>query len=242
MTIIEHLEELRYRLVVAVLAIALAAVGGWFLYGPVFNILKHGYCDFVTAHPQVSPIRGKCVLSYFKVTEPFLLKIKLVSFLGLVLALPIVLYQLWQFITPGLLPRERRFAFSFVVSALALFTLGGWFAILTLPKALAFLLGFAGTTGLVAVLSVSKYIGFVILLVLAFGASFEFPLVLIALTMVGVLSSQKLRQWRRPAIVFIAVFAAVITPSQDWFTMSAMMIPLLVFYELSILISRLLKK
>jgi sec-independent protein translocase protein TatC len=91
-------------------------------------------------------------------------------------------------------------------------------------------------------MSVGKYIGFVVLVVAAFGLSFEFPLLLISLMTVGVLTSQRLRAWRRYAIVGIAIFAAVITPSQDWFTMTAMMVPLLVFYELTILIARLMKK
>jgi sec-independent protein translocase protein TatC len=171
-----------------------------------------------------------------------MMKIKLVAFLGLVLALPVVLYQLWRFITPGLLPRERRYAVPFVLVSLALFALGGWFAILTLPKGLEFLLGFAGTERVEAVLSIAKYIGFVMVLILVFGAAFEFPVVLVSLTLVGVLSSQQLRQWRRYALLIIAVGAAVITPSQDFFTMLAMMVPLLVFYELSILISRIFKR
>jgi sec-independent protein translocase protein TatC len=123
-----------------------------------------------------------------------------------------------------------------------LFVLGGLFAIYTLPKALGFLLGFAGTTRLFAVLSIGKYLGFVTLVILAFGASFEFPLVLISLVMVNLVSSRQLRSWRRYALVGIAVFAAVITPSQDWFTMTAMMLPLLLFYELAIIVARLLKK
>jgi len=113
---------------------------------------------------------------------------------------------------------------------------------LTLPKGLGFLLGFAGTSRLFSVLSISKFLSFVMLLIAAFGLSFEFPLVLVSLTAVGVLNSQRLRKWRRTAILLIALFAAVITPSQDWFTMTAMMVPLLIFYEISILIARLMKK
>src|SRR3989442_1178314 len=154
----------------------------------------------------------------------------------------VVLYQLWMFIMPGLTEGERKYALPFVLASLVLFALGGWFAIITLPKGLNFLLGFAGTTRVLLLLTFPKYLGFVILLILAFGASFEFPLVLVSLTLVGVLSSRKLRQWRRYAVLGIAVFAAVITPSQDWFTMTAMMVPLLVFYELSILVARLLHK
>jgi len=123
-----------------------------------------------------------------------------------------------------------------------LFALGGFFAFLTLPKGLAFLLGFAGTNHIEFVLSTGKYVGFVMLLIIAFGAAFEFPLILISLTFVGVLSSRQLRDWRRYALVLIAIVAAVITPSQDWFTMTALMVPLIIFYELSIIVARLLKK
>ena len=242
MTVIEHLDELRRRLVISLLAIGVGGVIGWFLYPSVFNVLTNSFCDFMRAHPELSANEDPCALAYFSVTEPFLIKIKLVAFLALAIALPVVLYQFWRFVTPGLLPRERRLAGPFVLASLALFALGGWFALLTLPKGLEFLLGFAGTTRLVAVLSIGKYVGFVLLMILAFGAAFEFPVILISLTLVGVLSSQQLRRWRRYALVGIAVAAAVITPSQDVFTMTAMMLPLIVFYELSILISRILKR
>jgi sec-independent protein translocase protein TatC len=243
MTVVGHLEELRRRLIVSVLAVAAGAVGAWFLYRPVFNLLSNPFCSFMRTHPKLAfNPRQPCELAYNGVVEPFLIKIKLVAFLGVILALPVVLYELWMFVTPGLTARERRYALPFVLASLALFTLGAWFALLTLPKGLNFLLGFAGTTRIVAVLTIGKYMAFVILLIVAFGVSFEFPLVLIFLTLVGVLSSRKLRFGRRYAILGIAVFAAVITPSQDWFTMTALMVPLILFYELSILISRALKK
>jgi sec-independent protein translocase protein TatC len=243
MSVVEHLTELRKRLVLSVAAVFLGMIGGWFLYRPVFNVMSNPFCTFMSKHPNLAADpRDPCRLVYLSVTEPFIVKIKVVAFLGLVLALPVVLFQLWRFITPGLTERERRFAFPFVASSLALFALGGWFALLTLPKGLAFLLGFAGTERVQAVLSIGKYLSFVMLLIIAFGAAFEFPLILISLTIVGVLSSRQLRDWRRYALVIIAIVAAVITPSQDWFTMTALMVPLIIFYEISILISRLLKK
>jgi sec-independent protein translocase protein TatC len=243
MTMVEHLDELRTRLIVSLGSIAVGMIGGWFLFRPVFNIMRGPFCDFMTTHPQLA-LRPEdpCKLVYTSVTEPFVIKLKMVAFLGIALALPILLYQLWRFITPGLTDRERKYAIPFVLSSLVLFTLGGFFAMLTLPKGLSFLLGFAGTSNVAAVLTIGKYLGFVMLVILAFGAAFEFPLVLISLTLVGVLSSRQLRQWRRYALVLIAVLAAVITPSADWFTMSALMLPLLIFYELSILIARILKK
>jgi sec-independent protein translocase protein TatC len=243
MTLVEHLDELRTRLIISVLAIVVGIAIAWPLYRPVFNILTNPYCDFIKHHRALAPNpQNPCALVYLSVVEPFLVKIKTVGALGLCVALPVVLYQLWRFVTPGLTRGERRYAIPFVLASLLLFALGGYFALLTLPKGLAFLLGFAGTSRVYTILSVGKYVGFVTLLILAFGASFEFPLLLISLTMVGILSSRKLREWRRYAIVIIAVVAAVITPSQDWFTMTALMVPLLIFYELSILVARLLKK
>ena len=243
MSMIEHLDELRTRLISSIAAIGLGMVGGWFLFRPVFNIMQHPFCDFMTSHPNLAPNpKDPCRLVYLSVTEPFIIKIKMVAFLGIAIALPVLLYQFWRFITPGLTTRERKYAIPFVVSSLALFTLGGFFAMFTLPKGLSFLLGFAGTKNVLAVLSIGKYLGFVMLVILAFGAAFEFPLILISLMLVGVLSTRQLRKWRRYALVAIAVIAAVITPSQDWFTMSALMIPLLIFYELSIIVGRILKK
>ncbi|HXF57750.1 MAG TPA: twin-arginine translocase subunit TatC [Actinomycetota bacterium] len=243
MTVVEHLEELRNRLIVSVAAVGLGMVGAWFLYQPVFNLLSDPYCDFMRAHPQLAfDPQDPCKLVFTSVVEPFLIKVKAVAFLGLVLALPVVLYQFWRFVTPGLTQRERRYAVPFVVASLVLFALGGWFALVTLPRGLSFLLGFAGTTRVASVVTIGKYLGFVMLLILAFGVAFEFPVVLVSLQLVGVLSTATLRRWRRYAWLLVAVLAAVITPSQDWFTMVALMLPLVVFYELSILIGRAFKR
>jgi sec-independent protein translocase protein TatC len=243
MTLVEHLGELRTRLLISLAAIAIGALIGWFLYGPIFKFLTDQYCTFMTSHKELAlNPADPCKLAYTSVLEPFTTKIKIVTFTGLILALPVVLFQVWGFVVPGLSDRERKFAVPFVLSSMVLFGLGAWFGLVTLPRALNFLLGFAGTTRVVFVMSVAKYVSFVVLVVGAFGLSFEFPLFLISLMAVGVLSSLTLRQHRRIAIVGIAVFAAVITPSQDWFTMTAMMVPLLVFYELAILVGRFLLK
>jgi sec-independent protein translocase protein TatC len=243
MTVVEHLEELRKRLFISILAIAVGMAIAWPLYGPVFKFLTNAYCSFMKTHVAlaVNP-KDPCKLVFGSIVGPFLTKIKVVGGLGLLISLPVLLWEAWRFVTPGLTERERRFAIPFVAASVLLFALGAWFALVTLPKALQFLLGFAGQSRVAVFLLVDKYVGFVVLLTLAFGLSFEFPLVLISLTLVGVLSSSRLRAWRRWAVLFIAIFAAVITPSQDWFTMTAMMVPLLVFYELSILIARLLKR
>ena len=243
MTLVEHLGELRTRLVISIAAIAVGAGVGWFLYGTLFHFLTDQFCGFMTTHKTLAiDPHHPCRLAYQSVLEPFTTKIKIVTVTGLLLALPVLLFELWAFITPGLSDRERKFAIPFVLSSLVLFGLGAWFGLVTLPRALNFLLGFAGTSGVVFVMSVGKYVGFVVLVIGAFGVSFEFPLLLVSLMAVGAISSAQLRRWRRYSVVGIAVFAAVITPSQDWFTMSAMMVPLLLFYELAILVGRFLLK
>src|SRR5437867_7692045 len=196
MSVIEHLEELRSRLVIAISAVAVGAIGGWFLYGPVFRLLTHPYCGIVQDLPKGSRPPTGCSLIVNGVLEPFLIKFKVAVFTGLALALPIVLYQIWRFITPGLTRGERKMAVPFVASSLVLFGLGGWFAYLTLNKGLRFLLSFTGGN-LVPLLTVSKYVSFVLFMLLAFGLSFEFPLVLIFLAWLRIVSSRQLREFRR---------------------------------------------
>jgi sec-independent protein translocase protein TatC len=132
-------------------------------------------------------------------------------------------------------------AVPFVLSAVLLFALGAGFAYWTLPKALTFLLGFAGNE-FAPFLEGDRFLSFVMLVALSFGLAFEFPVALVFLLMVGVISTDQLRRWRRGAILFIAVFAAVITPSSDPFTMLAMTIPMVLFYEAAIIVGRLLKR
>jgi sec-independent protein translocase protein TatC len=241
MTVVEHLEELRARLLVSIIAVAVGAVGGWLLFDSVMDLLRGPFCNAVNALPKAQQPPTGCALIFSGPVEPFLIKLKVVAFLGLGLALPVVLWEFWAYITPGLTKKERRLAVPFVACSLVLFALGGWLAFLTLPKGLQFLLGFAGGD-FVALLSASRYIGFAMLLTLAFGLSFEFPLVLIFLAKVGIVSSRQLRGFRRYAILVIAVFAAVITPSQDPYTMFAMMLPMVIFYEAAILVIRLMKR
>lgn len=241
MTVVEHLEELRHRIVVCVIAVLVGGVFGWFLYQPFMNLVNKPFCQYVSGLPPEARPPAGCRLVFSGPLDAMLIKLKVVLFLGLFLALPVLLYQLWAFIVPGLTARERKLSVPFVVSSMLLFLLGAVFALFTLPKGLGFLLGFAGTD-VTPLISFPSYVGFVVLVTLAFGLSFEFPILLVFLTMVGVLSSAKLRAWRRWAILGIAVFAAVITPSSDPYSMLAMMIPMVFFYEASIIIARLMKK
>jgi sec-independent protein translocase protein TatC len=240
MTLVEHLEELRRRLIISFVAIALGAAVGWILYPAVIDLLRDPFCATLAHLPKANRPPTGCQFVFSGAVDPVFVKLKVVVFIGLLVALPVVLYQLWAFIVPGLTKHERRMAVPFIASSMVLFLLGVLIAYLTLPKALAFLLGFAGE-GFTPLLTASSFLNFVVLVALAFGASFEFPIVLIFLSLVGVLSSRKLRDWRRYSIFGISVFAAVITPSADPYSMLAMMIPMVLFYEAAIIVTRLLK-
>jgi sec-independent protein translocase protein TatC len=239
MTLVEHLQELRYRLIVSLAAVALGAVVGWFLFDRVVDLLLEPYCRYWETVPRELRATRDCALFFFGVLESAVAKLKLVGFLGLFLALPVVLYQLWRFIVPGLTDRERRLAIPFVVCSVALFALGAAFAYWSLPRALRFLLGFAGQQ-FTPLLTADKFLSFVMVVALSFGLAFEFPIVLIFITAAGVVSTRQLRTWRRGAILLIAVFAAVITPSSDPYTMLAMTVPMVVFYEAAIIVGRLM--
>jgi sec-independent protein translocase protein TatC len=241
MTVIEHLEELRGRLMYSLIAIGVGAVIGWFLFEPVLELLRGPFCVALKSVPVSARPPTGCQLVFTGPIEPFLIKLKIVGFTGLIIALPVVLWQFWRFINPGLTRRERRMGIPFVICSVLLFLFGAAIAYFTLPKGLGFLLGFAGA-GFVPLLSASRYISFFILVMVAFGISFEFPIALIFLSLVGVLSSKKLLEHWRFAILFIAIFAAVITPSQDPYTMLGMMLPMIIFYYLAILVIKLLKR
>ena len=241
MTVMEHLEELRRRIVICMIAITAGAVLGWFLYPWFIHLVQRPYCDYVNGLPAASRPPAGCNFVATSLLAPMLVKIKIVVYLGLAIALPVLLYQLWAFIVPGLDDREKKMVVPFMASSVVLFALGALVAYATLPKGINFLLGFAGSS-VVPLLSFDHYVGFFVLVLLAFGVSFLFPVMLVFLQLVGVLKSTQLRQVRRFAILGIAIFAAVITPSSDPYTMLAMMIPMVMFYEAAIIIGRLLKR
>ena len=237
MTLVQLLEELRRRLIICAIAVAVGSIGGFILYRPVLNFLQEPYREAVASLPET--ITDKLIVT--TPTEPFLAFLKIGLFVGLGLALPVILYQLWRFITPGLTSRERKLGIPFVLASLVLFAGGTVFAFAVVPRGLAFLFSFGGDN-LVPLLTIDRYLSFLFFLVLAFGLSFELPLVLLFLTGVGVLSSVQLRRWRRYALMGTVVFAAVATPTQDPYTMLLMAVPIYLLYEGAILIARAFKR
>jgi len=242
MSLIDHLKELRHRLLISLWALLGGSVAGFLLYEPAMRVIQSPYCSFLRDNPDKNPFPQQgCTLIFSGAIDGFLITVKVIVFLALVVALPVILYQLWAFIVPGLTARERKWAIPFVVLSVVLFLLGGLAAYLTLPRALDFLLGVGGDF-VSPLLTVDKYVGFVIFTILAFGLGFEFPILLISLSAAGVISHESMRKYRRQVILGLAIFAAVITPSPDPISMLALLIPLYVFYEGAIIVSRLLKR
>jgi sec-independent protein translocase protein TatC len=228
MTLTEHLTELRRRIIVSVAACLVMATVAFLAYNWLLGLLKHPYCQAAPTHCG------------FYVTGPLdglALRVKIAAYGGLFLASPIWLWELWRFITPGLNPKEKKYAIPFIVATISLFTLGAAVAFLIFPHALQWLDSIGGPS-LTQILDPNKYLSLIILLMIAFGVTFEFPVLLVSLELAGVLTPRQLSSWRRWAIIGIVVLAGVITPSSDPFSMLAMAIPLYIFYELSIIIGK----
>jgi sec-independent protein translocase protein TatC len=231
MPLVAHLTELRRRLIICAVALAVGTVVGFVLYNGILGFLIKPY----------RTVTGKTQFVFFDPLEAFATRLKVAAWTGAFLASPVTLWQLWRFITPGLHKKEKRYAVPFIVASILLFLLGGVVAMITFKPALSFLIGVGGGN-LTPLFSASKYLSLIMLMIIAFGIAFEFPILLVFLELAGVVTSRKLRKWRRPAIVVIVIVAAVITPSQDPYSLFAMAVPMYLFYEGAIVVGRLLKK
>jgi sec-independent protein translocase protein TatC len=230
MSLVEHLYELRSRLGKALLGVLVAVVVVFVLWEPVFAFLRQPFCDTKAG-------ADGCRLVALGIFDQFKVRLR-VSFLGgVLLSSPVWLYQLGAFITPALHRKEKRYAVGFLVASLSLFAVGAAFAYLTVARGLDFLLSVGGGD-ILTLVNVQDYLSFVTLCLIAFGVAFEFPVIVMFLHLVGVLSSARMRGARRGTIVAIFAAAAVITPSQDPFTFCFMAVPLVLMYEGCILVAR----
>lgn len=229
MTLVGHLSELRTRLIRSVLAIVLGGVIVYLFNEQIFRFMQEPYCDLLASRGRACEFRIDNPLESFSVV------LSVTGYGGLILALPVVLYQLARFVLPGLYPQEKRMLVPFVVASVVLLLAGVTGGYFLMPKTLTVLASF-GPESFVPFFSPSAYYSFLIKMLLAFGLAAETPLVLVFLQLIGVLKPQTLRSNRRIAAVVVVFLAAIITPTGDPFTLLVVAIPMYIFYEISILI------
>lgn len=231
MTLFEHLAELRRRLIISVIAFLICATVAFALYQPILHFLLHPLCS----------VQKNCKLIALGPIDMLSIRVKIAGYGGIILSCPIWSYQLWRFITPGLTPRERRITLPFVVSAFLLFGLGALVAYLTYPHALEFFSAVGGSA-IKPAYTANNYFNLLLALLVIFGLTFEFPIVLVGLEFANVVSPKQLSHWRKYSVLGLLTASAVFTPSSDPFSMFAMFIPLWIFYEASIMIGKIINR
>lgn len=227
-TFIDHLEELRKRILYSVAGVGIFAIVGFFFAKKFLSIIIQ---------------RASLGTTYFFApAEAFITQIKVALFLGVVISFPFLLYQTWAFIGPGLTKSERKISLSYIGSGLILFAVGISFGYyILIPFGLKFLLSF-GSEAIQPLMNIGKYINFFLWCLLGSGLLFQLPLLIFFLMRLGILDVDTVRRHRAEAIVAILVLCAVVTPTGDFFTLLLLSVPLLILFELSILAARLSKK
>lgn len=243
MTLTEHLGELRVRIIRSVLAVALFAILIIAFYDQVLDFLRGPYDNFCRSNPDTCGVTtgsgGELIIN--DPLDGLSTRMRIGGYGGILLATPVILWQVWRFIVPALHAKEKKYAIPFIASSVALFALGSVIAYFTLEAALDFLISWSGDD-VTPLFQVGRYIRLVMLMIGAFGVGLQFPLLLVFLQLVGVLTPQQLLQQWRYAIVAIFVIAAVITPSGDPISLVALAAPMLILYIASIVIGRLVQR
>lgn len=235
MPLIEHIRELRIRVIRSMLAMIAGVIGGWFLFTPVWKFMVRPYCKLPVSRLNLLGSSGNheaCHLIVNGIFDALFLHLKLAIVIGLIISSPIWLYQVWAFIAPGLHSRERRWAYLFGGSAVPLFGLGGVLAYFAMTKGLRFLLGLVPPNA-IPLITVTTYLNFGIAMVLIFGIAFELPLVMALLNVAGILTHKRFAKWRRGIIFGVVAFAAVATPSPDPISMLLLAVPCVLLAELA---------
>jgi sec-independent protein translocase protein TatC len=214
MPLMDHLRELRNRVVKIALAIIAGAAVSWAFYNRIWAFIQRPYCQAV-GYCQVNKPGHSLILN--GVMDGFYLHIKVAVIAGAIITSPIWLYQLWAFVAPGLYSREKRWTFAFLGSAVPLFGLGCFFAFLAMSRGLTFFLSMSG--GFTNLFTADTYIGYWIAMIVGFGLCFEVPLFLVILNLARVVTHERFRKWRRMIIFLVFVFAGIASPSPDPLTM-----------------------
>jgi sec-independent protein translocase protein TatC len=236
MPLMEHIRELRNRIVKVAIAITIGSIICWFIYPPVWDFVKRPYCKAQISSPVASALAksagtvGNCHLYVSGIFDPLFLRLQISITVGVILSSPIWLYQLWAFIAPGLYRRERRWAYYFVGAAIPLFAVGATIAYFAMTRGLEFLLHLvpADTTALIMINTYLSYAGAMLAI---FGIAFELPLVFVLLNLAGVLTHERFKKSRRLIIFGVFAFAAIFTPSPDPLSMLLLAVPCVVLVE-----------
>lgn len=235
MSLLEHLGELRRRLLWVIASVGVAGIAGWFAFDPVVEALLRPACPYL-ADPE------SCELVFISPLEVFTLRLRIAVYVGFVIAFPIVLFHVWRFIAPGLRSSERRYATPFIVAGTVLFCGGIAFALYTMPQALQFLIGeVIRGEQLSPMLTAREYMSFAIRYLLAFGIAFQLPVVLMILALARIISSRQMAKYRRHVLVGFTGAAALLTPP-DVYTLVLGSVVLYGLFEACIWLARLLRR
>jgi sec-independent protein translocase protein TatC len=231
MTFVEHLSELRRRLIISFLSIGVGSVVGWLLAGRILDLMA-------------KPLQERMHIQHLVFTTVyggFTIQLKIAILVGFVIALPVTTYQLWGFVAPAFGPRANRWAPIWITSAIVLFVLGGVTGYFVIPLAIGFFNNFT-SPDLQPLITANEYLGFFVLILAVFGVSFELPLALVSLSAAGVTSSRWLASKRLQFFFGIFVFSTIVTPGADWISPLILGAIMYVLFEISILVSRLIGK
>lgn len=233
MSLTEHLVELRKRLTRSLIALGIGFAGCYYYKDLIFDIVTR---------PLTQVLPKNSYLIYTGLTEAFFTYMKVAFFASLIITSPFILYQIWKFIAPGLLPKEKKYVVPFVISSSFLFITGVLFGyFIALPPAFEFFVSF-NNQYLQAMLSFKDYLSLFVTFLLGFGLSFELPIFIFFLTKLGIVNAEKLSRQRKYAVLAIFVVAAILTPSPDALSQILMAIPLMFLYEVSIFVSKFAEK
>jgi sec-independent protein translocase protein TatC len=228
MTLFEHLRELRYRLVVSILAIIVGMIVAWFFRYDLLDILQRPYFQAIEALKAKHPDANTSLVN-INLTSPLTLSLKVSALAGAIVTAPFWLYQLWAFVVPGLLAKEKKWALIFIAAATPMFVGGVFVAYFVLPKAITVLLSFT-QSGVTNLQDINAYLSFLLRLMIVFGIGFLIPLIVLMLNIVGVITAKQMAKYRTLVIFGTFVFGAVATPSTDPFSMLAVAAPMALLF------------
>ncbi|CAN5804669.1 twin-arginine translocase subunit TatC [soil metagenome] len=229
MSLVEHLDELRSRVIVITVSVVLTGIIGFFLAEPIINLLRAPLPDEQDRLVQLG------------IGESLGVRLRVALYVGIGLSVPVILYQLWRFVTPGLTRRERRLIWPMLIAAIALFALGVTLGYLVIPFAVEFLLSLT-LPGVDALLRLSDYVNFTLMIMLAFGLAFQFPIVLLLLARVGILNYCFLSRRRRQAVLVIVLFAVIATPGGDPLSSGVLSLVMYALFEATLQLMRTMRR